>query len=40
MRSMKGFFDQLDNLIAMLISLDAMRLNALMRFFANSKNKE
>lgn len=40
MHSMKGFFDQLDNLIAMLISLDAMRLNALMRFFGNSKSKD
>ncbi|PIE80713.1 MAG: hypothetical protein CSA11_07265 [Chloroflexi bacterium] len=40
MRSMKGFFDQLDNLVTMLISLDTMRLNALMRFFANSKSKE
>lgn len=38
MRSMKGFFDQLDSLVAMLISLDAMRLNALMRFFGNAKN--
>ena len=40
MLSMKGFFDQLDNLIAMLISLDTMRLTALMRFFGNSKNKD
>lgn len=39
MRSMKGFFDQIDNLVAMLISLDALRLNALMRFFGNSKEK-
>ena len=38
MKSMKGFFDQLDNLVAMLISLDALRLTALMRFFGNSKN--
>ena len=40
MRSMKGFFDQLDNLVAMLISLDALRLTALMRFFGNSKNND
>jgi len=40
LQSMKGFFDQLDNLIAMLISLDTMRLNALMRFFGNSKSKD
>lgn len=38
MGSMKGFFDQLDNLVAMLISLDGLRLTALMRFFGNSKN--
>ncbi len=38
MRSMKGFFDQLDSLVAMLISLDALRLSALMRFFGNNKN--
>jgi len=38
MRSMKGFFDQFDSLIAMLISLDAIKLNALMRFFGNSKS--
>jgi DNA-binding transcriptional regulator GbsR (MarR family) len=39
MGSMKGFFDQLDSMIAMLISLDAMKLNALMRVFGNSKSK-
>ncbi|MFO7680808.1 MAG: hypothetical protein R6X34_12230 [Chloroflexota bacterium] len=38
LRSMKGFFDQLDSLVAMLISLDGIRLNALMRFFGNSKS--
>jgi DNA-binding transcriptional regulator GbsR (MarR family) len=39
MGSMKGFFDQLDSMIAMLISLDAKKLNALMRVFGNSKSK-
>jgi DNA-binding transcriptional regulator GbsR (MarR family) len=40
MRSMKGFFDQLDSLVALLISLDTLRLNALMRFFGNAKSKD
>ena len=39
MGSMKGFFDQLDSMIAMLISLDGMKLAALMRVFGNSKSK-
>lgn len=39
MNAMKGFFDQIDNLVALLISLDALRLNAIMRFFGNAKEK-
>ncbi|MBK8987974.1 MAG: hypothetical protein IPM39_18210 [Chloroflexi bacterium] len=37
LQTMKTFVDSLDNLIGMLISLDEMRLNALSRFFTNSK---
>ncbi len=37
LQEMKGFFDSLDNLVAMLITLDELRLNALARFFNNIK---
>ncbi len=37
LQAMKGFFDSLDSLVAMLITLDELRLNALARFFNNTK---
>jgi DNA-binding transcriptional regulator GbsR (MarR family) len=37
LQAMKGFFDSLDSLVAILISLDEMRLSALLRFFNNSR---
>lgn len=37
LQAMKGFFDSLDSLVAMLISLDELRLNALSRFFNTTK---
>ncbi|MCA9875372.1 MAG: hypothetical protein H6659_04275 [Ardenticatenaceae bacterium] len=37
LQAMKGFFDSLDSLVAMLISLDELRLNALSRFFSPTK---
>ena len=37
LQEMKGFFDSLDSLVAMLITLDELRLNALARFFNNIK---
>jgi len=37
LQAMKGFFDSLDSLVAMLISLDELRLSALSRFFSANK---
>ncbi len=37
LQSMKGFFDSLDSLVAVLISLDELRLTALLRFFNNTR---
>lgn len=37
LQSMKSFFDSLDSLVAVLISLDELRLTALLRFFNNTR---
>ncbi len=37
LQAMKGFFDSLDNLVAILITLDELRLSALLRFFNNTR---
>lgn len=40
MQAMKSFFDSLDNLVATLITLDELRLNALARLFGKMKTGE